>query len=503
MNLFTDYFHDATAFDTQDGAYKPLTPAPTAPQNLAIPPLLQPDKTLGNDVYYTIRAQAGATPLLDQQPATQTWGYNGNLLGPTIPFHVGIHYIITLINDLPEATTWHWHGLNIPGPIEDGGPFAAVLPGQATTIDFTLNQPAATAWLHPHPCPNTARQVWQGLAALVLIEDRTTATLPLPHDYGINDLPLILQDRSFHAGQLDYDADYDVDGTTGDYAFVNGTLNATYQVTSPIMRFRILNGANRREFRLNFSDNLPFYQIASDGGFLPETVGFTKLMLTCAERAEVLVDFRAYKPGDKVVLRTDTSALVTFEIGEFNQTDYQIPTTLVPIAQLPADPEHVDHRTVMSGMDDAVRLDGRLFDMTRIDYRLPINQVQVWEVENTNDMTGGMVHPYHMHGCEFQIISRNGHAPFANELGWKDTVAVNPGEVVKIKLRVTQRGLYMYHCHILEHEDTGMMAQYESYDATNDQPIDLAPYIQHLATNGLHVCRDMSAMDHTMMHHDM
>ncbi|QBO36673.1 copper oxidase [Periweissella cryptocerci] len=503
MDLISDYFHDKTAFDTQDGAYKPIIPAPTNSSPLAIPPLLSPDKVTNDTTYCTIRAQQGTVQYFPDTPATNTWGYNGNILGPTIPFQVGVHYKITLVNDLPEPTTWHWHGLNISGPIADGGPFAAVLPGEQSTIEFTLNQPAATAWLHPHPCPQTARQVWQGLAAEVIIQDTVEAQIDLPRAYGTNDIPLVLQDRSFHNGQLDYDADYDVDGTTGNYALVNGTLNATYTVTQPVMRFRILNGANRREFRLNFSDGLPFYQIASDGGLLPQTVGFTRLMLTCAERAEILVDFRGYQPGDQVQLRTDDSTLITFNIGRMPASDYVIPDKLAPVEHLDDSSNHVDHRTVMSGMDAEVRLDDKLFDMTRIDYRLPINTTQCWEIENTNDMTGGMVHPYHMHGCEFQVVSRNGNAPFANEHGWKDTVAVNPGEVVKIKFRVRQSGLYMYHCHILEHEDTGMMAQYESFDPNNDQPIDITHYVHQLEKNGLHVCRDMSGMDHSGMDMNM
>ncbi|KRK96600.1 multicopper oxidase family protein [Companilactobacillus futsaii] len=465
--VYNDYFFDEPIFDLHDGGYIPLERADVKDQPLNIPSVIKPDKVDGNDVYYTITAQEGETQILPGKK-TKTWGYNASLLGQTIIFKQGVHYHIHLVNKLPEVTTFHWHGLNVTGPVVDGGPHAPVYSNGSRDIDFTLDQPAQTDWLHPHPCPNTARQVWNGLAAAVVVTDDEEAKLPFPRNYGVDDIPVILQDRSYHDNQLDYKADYDVDGTLGKYALVNGTINGVFNVTTQRVRLRMLNGSDRREWRLHFDDNHEFTQIASDGGTLPEPVKFTKLMLTCAERAEVIVDFGDKKPGDVVTLMTDDMPIMKFKIGEFAKDDTKLPEHLTTIDAPKVTPGLPVTRTVMSGMDDQVRLDGKLFDMQRIDRKQKVGDTVLWDVVNTNDMDGGMIHPFHMHGCQFLVLSRNGKEPYPNEHGWKDTVGVNAGETVRIAVQFTKFGVYMYHCHILEHEDTGMMAQIEAYDPNHE-----------------------------------
>ena len=461
--VYNDYFFDEPVFDLHDGGYIPLEKVDIPDQPLNIPAALKPDKVDGNDVYYTITAQAGETQILPGKK-TKTWGYSTSLLGQTVVFKQCVHYHIHLVNELPEVTTFHWHGLNVTGPIVDGGPHAPVYPGGSRDIDFTLDQPAQTDWLHPHPCPNTARQVWNGLAAAVVVTDDEEAKLPFPRNYGVDDIPVILQDRTYHDNQLDYKKDYDVDGTLGKYALVNGTINGVFDVTTQRVRLRILNGSDRREWRLHFDDDHEFTQIASDGGTLPEPVRFTKLMLTCAERAEVIVDFGDKKPGDVVTLMSDDTPIMKFKIGNYTHEDVKLPEHLTTINAPEVTPGLPVTKTVMSGMDDQVRLDGKLFDMQRIDRRQKIGDTVLWDVVNTNDMDGGMIHPFHMHGCQFLVISRNGKDVYPNEHGWKDTVGVNAGETVRIAVQFTKFGVYMYHCHILEHEDTGMMAQIEAYD---------------------------------------
>lgn len=466
--VYNEYFYDEPVYDLHDGGYVPLEHADVPEQPLNIPAVLQPDKVDGNDVWYTVRAQEGETQILPGKK-TKTWGYNAPLLGQTIVLKDGVHYHVHIVNDLPEVTTLHWHGLNIPGPITDGGPHAPVYPGESRDIDFTLNQPAQTDWIHPHPCPNTARQVWRGLAAAVVVTDDIEAKLPFPRNYGVDDIPVVLQDRSYHDNQLDYDADYDMDGTLGKYMLVNGTINGVFNVTTQRVRLRMLNGADRREYRLHFSDDHEFTQIASDGGVLPAPVQMKKVMLTAAERAEVIVDFGDYKPGDRVQLMTDDMPVMTFAIGDFKRDETTLPEHLVDIADWQPTPGLPIEKTVMSGMDDEVLLDGKLFDMQRIDRRQQVGTVVDWDVTNTNEMDGGMIHPFHMHGCHFLILSRNGHAPYPNERGFKDTVGVNAGETVRIRVKFDVLGVFMYHCHILEHEDTGMMAQIEAYDPDHPQ----------------------------------
>ncbi|CAJ1181847.1 Bilirubin oxidase [Companilactobacillus paralimentarius DSM 13238 = JCM 10415] len=465
--VYNNYFFDEPVFDLHDGGYVPLEKVDMPDHPLNIPAALKPDKVEGNDVYYTITAQEGETQILPGAK-TKTWGYNASLLGQTIVLKQGVHYHVHLVNKLPEVTTFHWHGLNVTGPIVDGGPHAPVYPGGSRDIDFTLDQPAQTDWIHPHPCPNTARQVWNGLAAAVVVTDDEEAKLPFPRNYGVDDIPIILQDRSYHDNQLDYKKDYDIDGTLGKYALVNGTINGVFDVTTQRVRLRILNGSDRREWRLHFDDDHGFTQIASDGGTLPEPVRLTKLMLTCAERAEVILDFGDKKPGDVVTLMSDDMPIMKFKIGQYVPDDVKLPEHLTTIDAPEVTPGLPVTRTVMSGMDDQVRLDGKLFDMQRIDRRQKIGDTVLWDVVNTNDMDGGMIHPFHMHGCQFLVISRNGKEPYPNEHGWKDTVGVNAGETVRIAVQFTKFGVYMYHCHILEHEDTGMMAQIEAYDPNHE-----------------------------------
>ncbi|KRO17299.1 multicopper oxidase family protein [Lacticaseibacillus saniviri] len=468
--VYTDYFFDEPAFNTHDGGYVPLV-APDTPQNaLAIPPLASPDSETTNEVSYTVTAQAGESQLLPGKK-TKTWGYNADLLGRTLIFRDGQHIHVTLKNQLPELTTFHWHGLNVSGPIIDGGCHAPVYPDKSSDIDFTLHQQAATTWLHAHPCPSTAEQVWHGLAAMVIVKDDHEDSLPLPHNYGVDDIPMVLQDRRFHEdNQWDYRADYDPDGVQGPTAMINGTINPYFDVTTQKIRLRLLDGANRREWRLHLSDDLPFTQIAGDGSLLPEPVEMTHLMITCAERAEVIIDFGKYKPGDKVVLYSDDVPLVEFRIHDYNPDTTELPEHLLDINPPAVDPTTPIRHIVMSGMDESVALDGKKFNMQRIDATQPMGQAQYWDVTNTNTMDGGMVHPFHVHGTQFLIISRNGKAPYPNEHGYKDTVGVNPGETVRLLVRFDLPGVYMYHCHIIEHEDGGMMAQIESYDPSLPRP---------------------------------
>ena len=471
--VYTDYFFDEPAYNTHDGGYVPLERMKVPEQRLNVPPLLEPDRETETDIYYTLVAQAGETQLLPGLP-TKTWGYNTSLLGKTPEYKKGKHIHITLKNELPELTTFHWHGLNVSGPIVDGGCHAPVYPGETKQIDFTLDQPAATTWLHAHPCPSTAEQVWHGLAAMTIIQDDVEAKLPFPRHYGVDDIPLVLQDRRFHENnQWDYRADYDPDGVQGPTALIDGTVNPYFDVTTQKVRLRILDGANRREWRLHFSDDLTFTQIASDGGILPAPIKLTKLMLTCAERAEIIVDFGNYHNGDVVTLYSDDVPIVHFRIGHYQPDNTVIPDHLVDIPNPEPTPNLPIKKVVMSGMDEEVMLDGKKFDMQRIDAKQKVGDVAIWDITNTNDMTGGMVHPFHMHGCQFLVLSRNGHEPYPNEHGFKDTVGVNPGETVRIKVWFNLPGVYMYHCHIIEHEDGGMMAQIEAFDPDHPKTYDL------------------------------
>lgn len=197
MTTIDHYFYNESAYDYHDGGYVPLEVADAPAKPLTIPPLLEPDKQTATETWYTLTAQASETQLLPGDKTT-TWGYNGSLLGPIVRYERGKTYHLHLVNHLPELTTFHWHGLAIPGPIEDGGCHAPVYPGQSRDVSFKINQPAAFTWLHAHPCPETAAQVWHGLATGAIVTDQIEAKLPLPRNYGVDDIPVILQDRRFH-----------------------------------------------------------------------------------------------------------------------------------------------------------------------------------------------------------------------------------------------------------------------------------------------------------------
>lgn len=464
--IIDQYFYDEPAYDYHDGGYVPLEEPATPQQPLNIPEILQPDQETATDMYYTITAQTGAVQLLPGTK-TKTWGYNAPLLGKTVIFKKGKTIHMHLVNHLPEVTTFHWHGLAIPGPIEDGGCHAPVYPGESRDITFKINQPAAMVWLHAHPCPSTAEQVWHGLAAAAIVQDDHEAALQLPRNYGVDDIPVILQDRRFHEdNQWDYRADYDPDGVMGPTPMINGTINPYFDVTTQKVRLRFLDGANRREWRLHFSDDLPFTQIAGDLSLLPHPVKMNKLMITAAERQEIVVDFGNYQPGDEVILYSDDTPLIHFRIHQFTPNNTKIPDQLFTTPDPAVDPGLGIHYVTLDGCDESVAMNGKKFKMDRIDYEMPMNKVQIWDIENTNDRPG-MIHPYHMHGCAFTVISRNGHDPLPNETGLKDTVVVNPQEHVRIKVWFNVPGVFMYHCHIIEHEDGGMMAQIKVIDPKN------------------------------------
>ncbi len=462
--IYTDYFFNKHIFDLKGGGYIPLENSDAPQSPLRVPEILQPDKETPHEIFYTVKAQTGEAQILPGKK-TKTWGYNSNFLGKTIVFKRGKTIHAHLVNNLPEVTSFHWHGLDIPGPIEDGGCHAIIYPGKSKDISFKVDQPASMCWLHAHPCPETAAQVWRGLVAPVIILDDEEAKLPLPRNYGVDDIPLILQDRTFHQNnQLDYKADYNPDGVYGKTPLIDGTINPYFDVTTQKLRLRILNGSNRREWRLHFSNDLQFTEIASDDSLLTKPVKFTHLMITCAERHEIIVDFKDYRPGDEVILFSDKTPIVKFKVHKFQPDNTKLPDHLLDLSPIKIDSSLPIHQVYMSGMDESVMMDNKKFNMSRIDYKINLNEPQIWEIHN---IKSNMDHPFHMHGTSFRVISRSGNKPYPNETGLKDTIGVDPGEHVFIRVQYKVPGIFMYHCHILEHEDGGMMEQLKVIDPNN------------------------------------
>lgn len=424
---------------------------------LRLPELLEPDSESATEITYTVTAQAGKTAFLEGE-STQTLGYNGSYLGPVLVVREGQAVHIKTENELSEATSFHWHGLKLPSHM-DGGPHHPVGPNETMQVDFTVKQEAATLWFHPHALGTTAEQVYAGLAGLIFVEDDNSDQLDLPKDYGVNDFPLIVQDRTFDAdNQFDYAGTYNPDGTYGDTLLVNGTINPYVEVKNEQIRLRLVNGSNARNYTFGLENGAEFHQIASDGGFLEQPVALTAVTLTPGERAEIIVDLSEYAEGDTLKLMDGNAAVLSLKVTEETDIQTALPKILNEIPE-PTVEGAVIQRFTLSGMSFMVNINGSQFDMDRIDTEQRLNETVIWEVHNAQDMMGSMIHPFHIHGVQFQVLSRDGAEPPQNEQGWKDTVAVYPGETVRLAVTFSEQGVFMYHCHILEHEDNGMMGQ--------------------------------------------
>lgn len=424
---------------------------------LKIPHILEDQNPDPKASEYVLEAMSGQSQFFENR-MTNTIGYNGSYLGPVIKMRKGEEVSVTLKNSLGISTTIHWHGLIVDGD-DDGGPHQGIRPGETWTPEFVVDQNAATLWYHPHLMETTSNQVYQGLSGLIYIEDEVSDKLNLPKDYGVNDIPLIVQDRRFNSdGSFNYQVNM-MGPVPGNVMLVNGTVSPYFNVTEGIVRFRILNASNSENFEFRLSDGENFYQIASDGGFLSAPVERRSLFLAPSERAEILVDFRNSK--EPLSLLASGREVLSFNIEETNTEYGEIPETLTVIEDIPLGSSPNERTFAMQSMGISGTINGKYFDMDRIDETVKLGETEIWTIVNVGGMMQSSAgHPFHVHGTQFQILSRNGQKASPAESGFKDTVFVSVGEEVKIKVRFTHKGVYMYHCHILEHEDNGMMGQF-------------------------------------------
>ncbi|MGE3645033.1 MAG: multicopper oxidase domain-containing protein [Beijerinckiaceae bacterium] len=459
---------------------------------LSVPPLIDTTKTGGR---FAITAKQARHSFLPGKP-TSTFGYSASYLGPTLRVRRGDKVAVDFTNQLGRLTTVHWHGLKVPGNV-DGGPHNKVLSGRSWKPVLEIDQPATTAWYHPHPHGETAYQVYGGLAGMIIIDDDVSSKLPLPSNYGIDDLPLVIQDRSFASdGGLLYGQSpmTTMMGSYGDTVIVNGAIRPRAVVPAGLVRLRILDGANARVFRLGFSDGRKFHVIASDGGLLAAPVELNELTIAPGERYEIVVDFSNGRAADLVSLDADTGfrgpgmmgmmmggtrqqgagPILHFAPDKSRPGTGRLPDRLanVPDFQIPGAVRRrflsLDMMMGMGGMmggsmmgqrggGAALGINGRAFDMERIDFRTAIGKPELWNIR-----ANMMGHPFHVHGTLFRILRLNGRRPPAQQAGWKDTVYVT-GEaeiLATFDKAASEQAPYMFHCHILEHEDGGMMGQF-------------------------------------------
>ena len=431
---------------------------------LAIPPLLDP-VPVGGIKQFDLTIQEGSKEFFPGIH-TETYGISADYLGPTLLLRKDEQVSINYTNELKEATTMHGHGMHLPAAM-DGGPHQIIEPGETWSAKYTVNQKACTNWYHPHKMGKTAEHVYMGLAGMIIVEDDESIALDLPNRYGIDDIPLVIQDKVFDTnGQIDYSpSQMEIRrGLMGNNFLVNGIIQPYFNAEAKELRLRLLNGSNARVYQFAFDDNRNFSQIATDNSFLPSPVSLSRLTLSPGERAEIIVDLTSDR-GESVILKDLSSGteLLTINVNKEAIASTSLPAVLTSTLEIPDASKAVNTRSFRLNMSSMhMAINGKLMDLNRIDETVPLGDLELWEITNTM----GMNHNFHIHATHFNIIERNGSATnvLPNEKGYKDVVFLPPNSSVKVLVRMTDYSdninPYMYHCHVLEHEDDGMMGQF-------------------------------------------
>lgn len=396
--------------------------------------------------------------------ASATLGFSQPYLGPTIRMANG-PLGAEIANTLAEPTSLHWHGLMVPGE-QDGGPHLPIAPGTSWTPDMQIEQEPATLWYHAHMHGKTAPQVYSGLAGVIHMTDGRDDDRGLPSAYGVDDLTLVLQDRRFDdAGRSSYAPGMmdQMHGFAGNVMTVNGQTGTVAAVPKGITRLRLVNGSNARVYTLHFEDARPLHLVATDAGYLPAPIELAALILSPGERAEVLVDFSA---GGSATLLSDPGR--AFIVQDF-MTDDNLSARITSLPQSFGSPpdnlagSEVQTRTFTLDMEMGNMAGGGFginrtpYDMGRIDFEVALGSVERWIIQSSM-----MAHPFHVHGVKFQVIKEDGLPALPQNSGWKDTTLVTRETEILVRFDqpASPQKPFMLHCHILEHEDAGMMAQF-------------------------------------------
>ncbi len=467
-------------------------------------PLLIPGTLTGTNINLTLQ---NGTHEFYTGINTTTMGANGNILGPTLILNQGDFVNFTVNNQIGETTTIHWHGMHVSAQ-NDGGPHTTIAPNATWTPSFTILDKAATYWYHPHLHEKTNEHVSKGIAGLIIVKDTEEAALTLPRTYGVDDFPLVIQTKDF-----DVSSQIVVPSNADDVVMVNATIDAALSVPQQVVRFRMLNGSSMRHFNFGLSGNMTFYQIASDGGLLADNIPLTRLELGPGERAEILIDFSSMS-GQTVYLmsyssefgngiygatnpgRNASMVLNGYNPNALNGTDFNVMqfnvgaataspittiesplVTVTPIPEANADiTRNLEMSPVTTGMNQLngnFYINGVLFDINTINYNVPFENTEIWEIYNNS----AIAHPFHIHDVQFYILDRDGVAPSASEQGRKDVIMVKSQETIRFIAKFDDFAdstvPYMYHCHMLIHEDGGMMGQFlvESPLSVDDNPL--------------------------------
>jgi bilirubin oxidase len=419
---------------------------------------------------FTLTAAGTFQRLVPSGPPINALAYNGSIPGPTLDVREGDSVIVHFHNRMGVPSTIHWHGLHLPAS-SDGSPYDLVPPNSDRDYAFRLRPGSAgTYWYHPHPHHDTGNQVGRGLFGVLIVR---AADDPLA---GIPERVLVLADNRFAAdGSIDFPDPHSPNGhrdrengREGDVLFVNGEVLPTLAIRSgEVQRWRVINASAARSYRLSIP-GAPFVHVANDGGLFELPRETSEIVVAASERVELLVR-GVGAPGS----RSELQALPYDRyVPQTRPDDWQQTRTLLTLqytAELPLRPVALPTRLrVIPALDTlqaTVRrvialsqgmINGRTMDMARVDEHGRLGTTEIWEVENLV----GMDHPFHLHGFQFQVLDRNGvPEPYRS---WKDTVNVPRHQAVRFIVRFDDfAGKWMYHCHILDHEDHGMMGVLE------------------------------------------
>ena len=443
------------------------TPAPSSAETFTSPPVLRSASSTPGIVEFDLTAAPTPLELVPGKPTT-AWAYNGTVPGPTIELREGDTVTVHFHNRLTQTTTVHWHGLHIPAGA-DGSPLNPVLAGG--NQDYVFKVPVGTAgtyWYHPHPDMTTTEQVARGLYGALVVLPARPADDPLA---GIRDRLLILSDNRFRPdGSVDFPermslaAQIDAEnGREGNLLFVNGRQMPALSIRpGELQRLRIINASAARIYRLAIPGQ-KLLHVGSDGGLLAAPREVDELLVANSERVEVLV--RGGEPGSRAVLQTlpyDRYDPHTrppdwnqpHDLLELRTSTDAPPSAMTVPATLRAI-QPIDIRQVAARRSIVFSqglINGKAMDMRRVDITARLGTTEIWQVENVV----GMDHPFHLHGFRFQVLDRDGvPEPY---LSWKDSVNVLKHGKVRIAVKFEDfAGKWMFHCHILDHEDMGMM----------------------------------------------
>jgi bilirubin oxidase len=443
---------------------------------LWIPPLL-------DGATFDLTLAPSTARLLDGNTAS-TIAYNGaSMWGPTLLMKKGDTVTVNVTNGLDEDTTAHWHGVHLP-PDMDGGPHQVIAAGDTWSPTWTVKNNAATYWYHPHAHELTWPQLSMGAGGFIIVQDDEESALALPRTYGVDDIPVVFTSRTF-------DSNSQIIAKTiyGDYLLANGTMNAELQVPAQMVRFRILNGEIERAYTIGFADDRTFWVIGTDGGLVDAPVPVTRLVMVPGERYEIVVDLGADAVGSAVTMQSFNGGYglgypggEPNESGQFgsllNNTTFDmlrltvIDATADGVKGLPASlatnalwaaADATNERTIEitdTGPGTPFTFDDQGYSMDHIAQTVVLDTVEAWNIQNGRIFG----HSFHIHDVQFSIVERSTGPVPEYEKGWKDTFYIQLGEkvtfVAKFEDYASSEHPFMYHCHMANHEDEGLMGQF-------------------------------------------